>query len=99
MRKLVEQQLKHNDCGIAAARTIYNLFQIPVSRDFIEDRLYLTEAGASLQDIKAFFDKQQFGTEFRLLDPNTLKYDLAKLQPLLPCILPLQSTQGQHFVV
>jgi subfamily B ATP-binding cassette protein HlyB/CyaB len=96
---MVEQQLKHNDCGIAAVRIVYNIFQIPVSRDFIEERLHLTEAGASLHDIKDFFDKQEFSTEFRLLDPNTLKHDLARLKPLLPCILPVQSHQGQHFVV
>src|SRR5690349_10573274 len=99
MSRIVEQQLKHNDCGIAAAKTIYNLHQIPISRDYIADNIYLTESGSSLHDIQAFFDKQQFATELHLLDPNTLKFNPEGLTQFLPCIMPLQSKQGLHYVV
>ncbi|MDQ3276826.1 MAG: ATP-binding cassette domain-containing protein [Bacteroidota bacterium] len=99
MSKRIEQQLKHNDCGITAVKIVYNLHQIPVNRSFIEDNIYLTESGSSLQDIKAFFDQQQFETELNLLDLNTLKFKPEKLQSFLPCILPIRSRQGQHYVV
>lgn len=99
MHNGVEQQLKHNDCGITAVKILYNLYRIPVSRSFIEENICLTESGSSLQDIKDFFDGQQFHTEFNLLDLNTLKSNPEKLQSYLPCVIPIRSRQGQHYVV
>lgn len=95
----IEQQLKHNDCGISAVKIIYNLHDIAVGRDFIEENIYLTENGSSIHDLKDFLDKQEFITEFNLLDTNTLKSNPERLEKFLPCILPIKSTQGQHYVV
>lgn len=99
MRTIIEQQLKHNDCGISAVKIIYNLHNLHINRKYIEDNIYLTENGSSLQDIKEFFDKQHFKTEFNLLDLNSLKFSPEKLQQYIPCILPLKNNQGQHYVV
>lgn len=99
MRTAVEQQLKHNDCGISAVKIIYNLHNLHISRKYIEDNIYLTESGSSLNDIKEFFDKQFFKTEYNLLDLNSLKFNPEKLQKYLPCILPIKNNQGQHYVV
>jgi subfamily B ATP-binding cassette protein HlyB/CyaB len=74
MSRNVEQQLKHNDCGITAVKIVYNLYNIHVSKNFLEENIFLNEKGSSLQDIKDFFDKQYFKTEFNLLDTNTLKF-------------------------
>ena len=99
MRTIIEQQLKHNDCGISAVKIIYNLHNIDVSRNFIEENIYLTENGSGIHDLKDFFDKQHFNARFNLLDLNSLKFNPGKLEKYLPCILPVKSTQGQHYVV
>ena len=36
----IDQQLKHNDCGISAVKTIYNLFDMQVSRSYIEENIH-----------------------------------------------------------
>ncbi|MDQ3844014.1 MAG: ABC transporter transmembrane domain-containing protein, partial [Bacteroidota bacterium] len=99
MRTALEQQLKHNDCGIAAVKIIYNLHNIHINRGYIEENIYITENGSSLQDIKDFLDKQQFHTEMNLLDLNTLKFTPEELKKYVPCILPIKHHQGQHYVV
>src|SRR3954469_8559130 len=99
MSKEIDQQLKHNDCGISAVKIIYNLHKIHVNRNYIEDNIYLNESGASLQDLKDFFNKEHFATEFNLLDLNSLKSNPEKLRKYLPCILPVKNNQGEHYVV
>lgn len=99
MHKEIDQQLKHNDCGISAVKIIYNLHNIHVSRNYIEENIYLNENGSSLQDIKDFFTKENFITEFNLLDLNSLKSDPEKFKKYLPCILPVKNSQGEHYVV
>ena len=99
MSKILDQQLKHNDCGISAVKIIYNLHSLHINRKYIEENIYLSESGSSLHDIKDFFEKQHFKTEFNLLDLNTLKFNPEKLQKYLPCILPVKNKHGQHYVV
>lgn len=99
MRTNIEQQIKHNDCGITAVKIMYNLHNIHVSKSFIEENIYLTEKGSSLHDIKDFFDKQHFNTEFNLLDLNNLKFNPEGLAKYVPCILPVKNKQGEHYVV
>ena len=99
MRKVIEQQLKHNDCGISAIKIIYNIHNLHISRKYIEENIYLTNDGSSLSDIKDFFDKQHFKTGYNLLDLNSLKFSPEKLEKYLPCILPVKNHQGQHYVV
>ena len=99
MPKIIEQQLKQNDCGISAAKVIYNIHNIAVNREFITENIFLNEQGSSIHDLKEFFDKQQFETAFNLLDVNTLKSQPENIEKFLPCILPIKSQQGQHYVV
>jgi subfamily B ATP-binding cassette protein HlyB/CyaB len=99
MNKVIDQQLKHNDCGISAVKIVYNLHNINVSRNYIEENIYLTENGSSLQDIKDFLDKETFNTQFNLLDLNTLKSDPKKFEKYIPCIIPVKHSQGEHYVV
>ena len=99
MQTKVEQQLKHNDCGIAAVKIIYNLHQINISRSYIEEHIFLTENGSSLNDIKTFFDQEKFETSLNLLDLNSLKFDTEKIEAYLPCVLPVKNNQGLHYVV
>ena len=97
--RITEQQLKHNDCGISAVKTIYNLHNIHVTRNFIEENIYLNENGSSLHDIKDFFTKQNFNTQFNILDLNSLKFSPERLKKFLPCILPVKNNNGLHYIV
>lgn len=99
MRSVNEQQLKHNDCGISAAKIIYNLHHIPVGREYIEDNIFISETGSSLHDIKDFFSNQSFDVKFNLLDVNSLKFDTQKIKEATPCILSIKNRKGLHFVV
>ncbi len=99
MRTIIEQQLKHNDCGISAVKIIYNLHNLHVSKSYIEENIFLNENGSSIHDIKDFFDKQHFNTQFNLLDLNSLKFSPEKLKKFVPCILPVKNKQGLHYVV
>src|SRR5215212_2974960 len=99
MNKVTDQQRKHNDCGISAVKTVYNLHNINVTRNYIEENIYLTENGSSLEDIKNFLDKETFNTQFNLLDLNTLKSDPKKFENYVPCIIPGKHSQGEHYVV
>lgn len=54
MHKNIEQQLKHNDCGVSAVKIVYNLHNIHVNRSYIEENIFLNENGSSLHDIKDF---------------------------------------------
>ncbi|MEI6946346.1 ATP-binding cassette domain-containing protein [Paraflavisolibacter sp. H34] len=95
----IEQQLKQNDCGICAVKTIYNLHQIPVSRAYLDEHLHLDEQGIDLQEIRDYFDRHQFPTTYNLLDLNFLKFNAQKLAEFTPCILPVKTPQGLHYVV
>lgn len=99
MRTQVDQQLKHNDCGISAVKTIFNLYGLYIARADIEESIQLTESGASLEEIKKFFDGRHFETAFTLLDLNSLKFSPGELEKAIPCILPVKGRQGQHYVV
>jgi ATP-binding cassette, subfamily B, bacterial HlyB/CyaB len=95
----VDQQLKHNDCGVSAVKIIYNVHNLHVSRKFIEENIYLSENGSSFTDLKDFLDKQRFKTTINLLDLNTLKFNQENIKKYLPCILPVRNPRGQHYVV
>ena len=95
----IDQQLKHNDCGISAVKTIYNLFDMQVSRSYIEENIHLDEQGSSIHDIKEFLDKNNFEATFRFLDLNTLKFDIQVIKETIPCILPVKNSQGLHYVI
>lgn len=99
MDRNIEQQLKHNDCGISAVKIVYNLFHLHINRTYIEENIFLNENGTSLHDIKDFFDKQHFKTDLNLIDTNTFKFNPEKLKKYLPCILPVKNKQGLHYVV
>jgi ATP-binding cassette, subfamily B, bacterial HlyB/CyaB len=92
----VDQQLKHNDCGVSAVKIIYNVHNLHVSRKFIEENIYLSENGSSFTDLKDFLDKQRFKTTINLLDLNTLKFNQENIKKYLPCIV-LDPATGQTY--
>ncbi len=94
-----DQQLKYNDCGISAVKSIFNYYNINIDRDQIAAEIALDANGAWLQDIKSFFEQHNFKAEYNFLDLNSLKFDAIKIKELLPCILPVKNSRGLHYVV
>ena len=69
MSNLIDQQLKRNDCGISAIKTIFNLLEVDISRDVIESEIHLDQEGARLDHIQAFFVKYGFSTQYKTFRP------------------------------
>ncbi|MEL6923862.1 MAG: cysteine peptidase family C39 domain-containing protein [Bacteroidota bacterium] len=95
----LDQQLRRNDCGISAVKTICNILGVDIGRDVIEDNIHLDEAGASFVNLKNFFENYGFETKIKLLDVNSINDNETELKKLLPCITPVKSDDGLHYVV
>ncbi len=98
-KKKTDQQILSNDCGISAVKTIFNIFQIPISRQYIKDSIPLEEKGSHFSDIKLFFERNGFNADYKLLDINSIQEDISSLKELFPFILPVKSKEGLHYVV
>lgn len=97
--KVVDQQLRSNDCGISVVKSVFNLFGVEVSRNYIEEGIPLDEKGASLKDINSFLNAAGFLTELKLLDVNSMQTDLGALKELIPFILPIENPGGLHYLL
>jgi len=97
--KLIDQQLRSNDCGVSAAKIICNLLETNISRSIIEDNIQLDEEGASLGSIHKFFVNYDFKANYKLLDINSLENSLEEVAEWLPCISPIKTKRGWHYVV
>lgn len=96
---IVDQQLKSNDCGISAIKTVYNIFGRAIDRDYIQDHITLDEKGSSMADLKTFFDDNGCQTAFKFLDVTLLRNDPSAIKKLFPFILPIQKKNVLHYVV
>lgn len=94
-----DAQLKSNDCGISAVKTIYNIFQKNISRKYIEKNIPLDDRGSRLYDIKVFLDANGCDAQFKILDINYIVGNTLLLDSLFPFILPIESKVGLHYVV
>ena len=99
MRNYIDQQLRRNDCGISAVKTLCNILGVNIGRDVIEDGITLDESGASLGNLKKFLDQYDFEVKVKLLDVNSIEEDEDHLKALLPGITPVKSDQGLHYLV
>lgn len=99
MTKIIDQQLRRNDCGISAVKTVCNVLGVDMSRDVIEEHIALDEQGATLDSLQRFFQYYGFDTQYKLLDINTISGDINELNQLFPCITPVKSKDGLHYVV
>jgi subfamily B ATP-binding cassette protein HlyB/CyaB len=95
----VDQQLRHNDCGVSAIKTIFNLFDREIDRNYIQEQIFLDERGSSIKDIKVFFDKNGCVSKFKFLDVTALEADLSPLKNLFPFIIPVKKSNHLHYVV
>ncbi|RYJ51492.1 ATP-binding cassette domain-containing protein [Flavobacterium petrolei] len=96
---ITDPQLKSNDCGISAIKTIFNIYQRKISRKYIEQNVPLEEKGSRISDIKNFLNSNGFKAKFKLFDINYIAGNEANLQELFPFILPIENKNGLHYVV
>lgn len=96
---MIDQQLRHNDCGVSAIKTVYNILGKDIQRDYIKEKVFLNELGSRLTDIKNFFDENQCETRLTLLDVNDIKGNSTLLKELFPFIVPVDNNKQLHFVV
>lgn len=95
----IDQQLRSNDCGISAAKTICNLYNVNIPRENIEEQVPLNQVGATLDSLQQFFERYGFKSEFHLLDVNAIEEDDEDLKNWLPAIAPVKNKYGLHYVV
>lgn len=95
--KVIDPQLKHNDCGVSVIKTICNIFGVTLPRKHIAEHLFLDAQGSRLSDIKQFLDQHGFAAVPQLLDLN-LK-DAAYFKARIPFILTLERKGRSHYVV
>jgi subfamily B ATP-binding cassette protein HlyB/CyaB len=94
-----DQQLKSNDCGVSAIKTVFNIFEKNISRKYIEEHIPLDQKGSRVSDLKDFFDKNGFRAEFKLLDANYIEGNEAAIETLFPFILPVKHKSSHRYIV
>lgn len=94
-----DQQLKSNDCGISAIKTVFNIYGKDISRKYIEENIALEEKGSRISDLQEFLDSHGFDTQYKLLDINYINGDSAKIDNLLPFIVPVKHKNNLHYMV
>lgn len=92
-------QLKSNDCGISAVKTIFNIFSTDIDRKYIENNIPLEEKGSRLSDLREFFNTHGFIANYKLLDINYIQGNIESLKELFPFVLPIQNNNELHYVI
>lgn len=96
---MIDQQIRNNDCGISAVKTVYNILHKNVSREYIKDEIFLNQYGSRMSDLKTFFDNNECKANFSLLDVNTTKNNKAYFEDLFPFIIPIEDKNELHYIV
>lgn len=98
-QRLIDQQLRQNDCGISAVKIVCNILGVPISREYIKAHVHMNEEGSSLASLKRFFAEQGFEAHFHILDVNSVAEVEHSLTGRLPCIVLVKKEGGLHYVV
>ena len=94
-----DQQLKNNDCGVCAIKTIFNIFEKKISRKYIEENIPLDQKGSRISDLKDFLTKNGFETNLQLLDANYIEGNESYFESISPFILPVKHKNGSRYIV
>ena len=100
-RARVDQQLRENDCGVSAVKTLCDLHGVVIPRDAIASALHPSAEGTRLESIKRFFDDRGFEARYQLLDPADPAALLRRLAVATPCTAVVRSARSNalHYVV
>jgi len=99
MSKLLDRQLRKNDCGISAVKTVCNILNVDIDRRAIEDDIHLSEEGSSLGSLNKFFNDFGFDTAYKLVDLNAINGNQEEFSKMFPCIVPIKGKSGLHYIV
>ena len=99
MRKIIDRQVRRNDAGISAIKTICNVHGVNIDRNVIEDGVPLDQEGASLTNMQQFLEDYGFETKFRLLDIQSINGNYADIKDFFPCITPIKNKDSIQYVV
>lgn len=94
-----DAQLKSNDCGISAIKTVFTLFEKNISRSYIETHVSVEQKGSRISDLKDFFDAHGFDTQYQLLHFNSIAGNEELIDSYFPFILPVKRKNNLHYVV
>lgn len=100
-RPMVDPQLRTNDCGVSAVKTLCERLGVPMSREAIASALPLDADGLRLDSLKAFFRERGFSVRTHPLDVSDAAGLERKLAELSPCLVTVrvQGTGLLHYVV
>ncbi|MEQ9290477.1 MAG: ABC transporter transmembrane domain-containing protein [Cyclobacteriaceae bacterium] len=96
---ILDQQIKHNDCGISAIKTIFNYYGVEIEREYIQNQVFIDQKGSRLSDLKDFFDNNGFESEYKLLDINYIGDNVDYFKNLCPFIIPVLDRSEQHYLI
>ena len=91
-----DAQLKSNDCGISAIKTVFTLFEKNISRSYIETHVATEQKGSRISDLKDFFDAHGFDANYQLLNFNTITGNEQLLDSYFPFIIPVKRKNNLH---
>jgi subfamily B ATP-binding cassette protein HlyB/CyaB len=94
-----DAQLKSNDCGISAIKTVFNLFEKNISRSYIETHVAVEQKGTRISDLKDFFETHGFDGSYQLLNFNAIAGNEELLDSYFPFIIPVKRKNNLHYVV
>ncbi|WP_224367446.1 ATP-binding cassette domain-containing protein [Hyalangium versicolor] len=100
-RLKVDPQLRSNDCGISAVKTLCERFGVLMSREAIAAALPLGIEGLRLDSLKAFLQEHGFGVRTQALDLSDAAGLEKKLGELAPCLATVRvhASGLLHYVV
>ena len=96
---MTDQQIRHNDCGVSAIKTVYNILDKSINRNYIKDEVFLNAFGSRISDLKNFFNANGCIAKYSLLDVNTTKNKSEYFKELFPFIVPVKNDGALHFIV
>lgn len=94
-----DSQLKSNDCGISAIKTVFTIFEKNISRKYIESHVAIEQKGSRISDIKDFFDQHGFQSTYQLLDFDVSSKNEAAIDNYFPFIIPFKRKNNLHYLV
>lgn len=94
-----DQQLKNNDCGVSALKTVFNIFEKNISRKYIEDNLPLEQKGSRISDLKDFLTKNGFEANLQLLNANYIEGNETFFSSIFPFIIQVKHKNSYRFIV
>lgn len=93
-----DSQLKSNDCGISAIKTVFTIFEKNISRKYIESHVAIEQKGSRISDIKDFLDQHGFQSTYQLLDFDVSSKNEA-IDNYFPFIIPFKRKNNLHYLV